>query len=68
VPDQVSTTRYDENGLDPVFGLATSTVVGGGGVPTGYETVGSGYLRRTSKTMPSGAVTTYENHGDTESR
>jgi RHS repeat-associated protein len=65
VPDQSSTTQY---GLDPTYGLATSTVVGGLATGTGYETPGTGYLRTTTKTMPSGAVTTYAHYGDTETR
>lgn len=63
VPDRVTTTRYDENGLDPVYGLATSTTTGDGTVRltsrSGYETPGTGYLRNTTKTLPTGASTTY---------
>ncbi|MFL6124098.1 PA14 domain-containing protein [Actinophytocola sp.] len=63
VPDQVTTTRYDENGLDPVYGLATSTTSGDGALPltsrSGYEAPGTGYLRNTTKTLPTGASTTY---------
>jgi RHS repeat-associated protein len=74
VPDQVTTTRYDENGLDPTYGLATSTSTSTGSGTTeltsrtGYETPGSGYLRRNTKTMPSAASTTYAYYGDTETR
>lgn len=72
VPNQVTTTRYAEDGLDAVYGLPTSTTVGSGGLQlstrTGFESPGAGYLRQTSKTMPSGAVTTYAQYGDTETR
>lgn len=68
VPDQQSVSRYDENGLDPVYGLATSTVAGGLTARSGHEPPGSGYLRRTSKTMPTGAVSAYTHYGDTEAR
>ncbi|KFU82039.1 RHS repeat-associated core domain-containing protein [Amycolatopsis lurida] len=73
VPDKVTTTQYGQNGLDPVFGLATSTTTGTGGTQltegTSYETPGTGYLRQTAKTMPSGAVaSTTTNYGDTETR
>ncbi|WP_245914268.1 PA14 domain-containing protein [Amycolatopsis sulphurea] len=72
VPDKVGTTRFDENGIDPVYGLATS----GQGNPSGlkingsvaYETPGTRYLRKTSKTMATGATTTYAYYGDTETR
>jgi RHS repeat-associated protein len=68
VPDHGTTTRYDENSLDPVYGLATSTTTGGLTTRTGYESPGTGYLRRITKTMPSTAVTTSGYYGDTETR
>jgi RHS repeat-associated protein len=72
VPDRVGSTRYHDGGLDPVYGVATSSVAGSGGVQltglTGYETPGSGYLRSTTRTMPSGAQTVTEYYGDTEAR
>ncbi|HYQ68088.1 PA14 domain-containing protein [Actinophytocola sp.] len=72
VPDQVTTTRYDENGLDLTYGLATSTTSGTGATlltsRTGYEVPGSGYLRQTTKTSPTGAATSYAYYGDTETR
>ncbi|WP_020662037.1 RHS repeat-associated core domain-containing protein [Amycolatopsis benzoatilytica] len=72
MPDKAATTRFDENGLDPVYGLATS----GQGNPAGlkingsvsYETPGTGYLRKTGKTMATGAKTSYAYYGDTETR
>jgi len=68
VPDSTATTKYNENGVDATFGLATSTVSAGLSSKLGYETPGSGYLRKTSKTMPSGAQTSYVYYGDTETR
>jgi len=72
VPDKVTATRYGENGLDPAYGLATSTAVAPEGlnlvVATGYEAPGAGYLRAVSKTMPSGARTNYAHYGNTETR
>nr|WP_208406425.1 PA14 domain-containing protein [Amycolatopsis granulosa] len=72
VADKVGTTRFDENGLDPVYGLASS----GRANPTGlniagsvaYESPGVGYLRKTTKTMATGAATTYAYYGDAETR
>ncbi|RJQ86676.1 hypothetical protein D5S19_11055 [Amycolatopsis panacis] len=72
VPDKVGTTRFDENGLDPVYGLATS----GQGNPAAlkingsvaHEAPGTGYLRKTAKTMATGAKTAYAYYGDTEAR
>ncbi len=72
VPDKTSATKYGENGLDPTFGLATSATANPGGLGltgrAGYETPGSGYLRRTSKTMPTGSQYTYVYYGDAETR
>lgn len=72
LPDQVSATKYGENGLDPVFGLPTSTIADPNGVNlvgrTTYETPGTGYLRATSKAMPSGTATSYLAYGDIETR
>lgn len=72
VPDQTSQTRYTDGGWDPAFGLATATVTnpGGLGLTTGtaFETAGTGFLRRTSRTMPTGAQSTYSYYGDTETR
>jgi RHS repeat-associated protein len=68
VPDQATATRYDQLGLDPVFGLATSTTTGGLSRNTSYEPPGSGYLRRTANDLPTSARTTYEYYGDTETR
>ncbi|MBB5857214.1 RHS repeat-associated protein [Amycolatopsis umgeniensis] len=72
VADKVGTTRFDENGLDPVYGLATSGQGNPGGLKingsVGYEPPGSGYLRKTGKTMATGAKTGYAYYGDTETR
>jgi RHS repeat-associated protein len=71
VPDKVTSVRYGE-GIDPVFGLATSGVSNPGGLGlterTGYEPVGTGFLRATSKTKPTGAQTTDAYYGDSETR
>ncbi|MFF0148007.1 PA14 domain-containing protein [Amycolatopsis sulphurea] len=72
VPDKVGTTRFGESGLDPVYGLATSGQGNPAGLKingsVGYETPGTGYLRKTSKTMATGAKTVYAYYGDTETR
>ncbi|MEV4049578.1 PA14 domain-containing protein [Amycolatopsis sp. NPDC049688] len=72
IPDKVSAVKYGENGLDPIFGRTTSTTANPSGLNltgrAGYETPGSGYLRRTSKTMPTGAQYNYVYYGDTETR
>ncbi|MFK0243398.1 PA14 domain-containing protein [Amycolatopsis azurea] len=72
VPDKSGVTRFDENGLDPVYGLATSGQGNPAGLKiagsVGYETPGSGYLRKTSKTMATGAKTVYAYYGDAETR
>jgi RHS repeat-associated protein len=65
-PGSVTQTRYDE-GIDPAYGLATSTVQDPAGLAlktsTGYDTT---LRRRTSRTLPSGAVTNYAYYGNTE--
>nr|CEL18157.1 putative large secreted protein [Kibdelosporangium sp. MJ126-NF4]CTQ90613.1 putative large secreted protein [Kibdelosporangium sp. MJ126-NF4] len=68
VPEQRSVTNYGENGMDPAFGLATSTGSGGLLSRTDYETPGNGYLRSTRKTTPSGVATVYAHYGDAEAR
>ncbi|WP_077241311.1 PA14 domain-containing protein [Amycolatopsis azurea] len=72
VPDKVATTRHNENGVDAAYGLATSSTTGSGATQlktsTAYETPGTGYLRSTSKTMPTNAVSTLTYYGDTETR
>ncbi|WP_275895924.1 MULTISPECIES: PA14 domain-containing protein [Amycolatopsis] len=72
VQDKVGTTRFDENGLDPVYGLASSGQGNPGGLKiagsVSYEAPGTGYLRKTSKTMATGAKTAYTYYGDTETR
>ncbi|GHG14283.1 hypothetical protein GCM10017567_35000 [Amycolatopsis bullii] len=72
VADKTATTKFGENGLDPVYGLATSGLASPNGLKVAgsvsYEPPGAGYLRKTAKTMPSGAKTTYAYYGDTESR
>ena len=72
VPDKVGSTKFSENGLDAAYGLATSTASDPAGLNltsrSGYEPVGTGYLRRTSKTMPTGAQVTYTYYGDAETR
>ncbi|WP_189157109.1 PA14 domain-containing protein [Lentzea pudingi] len=68
VPNQSSVTRYGEDGLDPTYGIATSTESAGLVSKATHEAPGTGYLRKTGKTMPTGAKTTYEFYGDTETR
>src|SRR6266511_4101087 len=62
IPDKVTATKYSDNGLDPVFGLPTSTTTDPAGLnltrTTGYETPGTGYLRRLTETAPAGTATT----------
>ncbi|HZQ29305.1 MAG TPA: PA14 domain-containing protein, partial [Acidimicrobiales bacterium] len=66
-PDQRKTTTQYAN---PENSLATSSVVDPLGLAlttqTGYEAPGSAYLRRVSKTMPSGATSTYAYYGASE--
>ncbi|CRK57828.1 MSHA biogenesis protein MshQ [Alloactinosynnema sp. L-07] len=68
VPGQVTTTAFGQSGLDVTFGLPVSTTSAGLTTGATYETPGSGYLRKTAKTMPSGAQTSYVHYGDTETR
>ncbi|OXM58670.1 hypothetical protein CFP71_01715 [Amycolatopsis thailandensis] len=72
VADKVGTTKFGENGLDPAYGLATSGSANPAGLKVAgavsYETPGTGYLRKTGKTMPTGAKTGYAYYGDAESR
>ncbi|MEV4049798.1 PA14 domain-containing protein [Amycolatopsis sp. NPDC049688] len=72
VADKTGTTKFGENGLDPAYGLATSGLANPNGLKVAgsvsYEPPGTGYLRRTGKTMATGARTTYAYYGDSESR
>ncbi|MGW4065472.1 PA14 domain-containing protein, partial [Amycolatopsis sp. NPDC004747] len=72
VPDKTSAVKYGESGLDPIYGRTTSTSANAQGLNltgrAGYEAPGTGYLRRTSKTMPTGAQYSYVYYGDTEAR
>ncbi|GAA0233374.1 PA14 domain-containing protein [Saccharothrix mutabilis subsp. mutabilis] len=68
VPNSVNTTSFTDGGVDATYGLATSTTTGGMTTRVAYEPVGSGYLRKTGKTMPTGAQTTTVYYGDTEAR
>ncbi len=72
VPTQQVATSYAESGNDVAFGMAGRTTADPGGLGlttrTAYETAGEGYLRKTSRTMPTGATTTYTYYGDTETR
>ena len=68
VPDKVTTTKFNDGNVDATFGLPTSTVAGGLTSTTSYETVGSGYLRSTGKTMPTGAKSSDVYYGNTETR
>ncbi|UVS77343.1 Cell wall-associated polypeptide [Actinokineospora sp. UTMC 2448] len=66
VPNQVGTTDY--TGLDPIFGLATTTTTGGLSTTSTHEPPATGYLRATARTLPAGTQTTYQYYGDTEAR
>ncbi|WP_246291147.1 PA14 domain-containing protein [Lentzea indica] len=66
--DLVESHKFGENGLDAAFGQVTSTTISGVETKFSYEAAGSGYLRKTGKTMPNGAQTTYQHYGDTETR
>jgi RHS repeat-associated protein len=68
VPDIMPVTSFTDGGLDSTYGLATSTSLAGLTTGSGYETPGTGYLRKKTKTMPTGAVTNYAYYGDTETR
>ncbi|WP_233224144.1 PA14 domain-containing protein [Amycolatopsis sp. BJA-103] len=72
VADKVGASKFTENGIDPVYGLATSGLADPAGLNVGgsvsYETPGTGYLRKTAKTMATGAKITYAYYGDTETR
>jgi RHS repeat-associated protein len=72
VPNKVTTTKYGENGVDAVFGLASSSTKDAGGLnvktASTIETPGTGYLRTTAKTMPNGEQTTYAFYGAGETR
>ncbi|WP_410603193.1 PA14 domain-containing protein [Amycolatopsis sp. lyj-90] len=72
VADKVATTTFGDAGIDPAYGLATSGSANPAGLKVGgsvsYEAPGSGYLRKTAKTMATGAKSTYEYYGDTETR
>ncbi|MGV9365934.1 PA14 domain-containing protein, partial [Amycolatopsis sp. NPDC003731] len=72
VADKTGTTSFGDSGIDPVYGLATSGLANPSGLKVAgavsYETPGSGYLRKTAKTMATGAKTTYSYYGDTETR
>lgn len=60
VGNAVTQTAYGPN---PELGLAVSTTLNPGGLgytsKLGYEALGTGYLRQTSKTLPDGYVTYY---------
>ncbi|WP_409467124.1 PA14 domain-containing protein [Amycolatopsis sp. GA6-003] len=72
VPDKATATSFGGPGLDTTYGLATGQSADPAGLNltshNGYETVGTGYLRRTSKTKPTGAQNNYSYYGDTETR
>lgn len=73
---KTTATEYTDTaaGIGPQHGVAVRTITDPGGLnlveSTGYEPVGSGYLRRTTRTLPSGtgSTTTSEYYGDTEVR
>ncbi|HEX7307971.1 PA14 domain-containing protein [Lentzea sp.] len=71
VQDKVDAVKYD-GGLDPVYGLSTSSVADPNGLAlgqsTGFEAPGGGYLRILTRSRPSGAKTTNTYYGDAETR
>ena len=68
VPNSVSSTSYTDNGLDAGYSLPTTSTTAGLATRTSYEAAGSGYLRKTGKTMPTGAQRNYVSYGDAETR
>lgn len=72
VPNQVNQVRYTDGGWDPAFGLATGGVANPGGLGlatvTSFEAAGTGFQRRTGRTMPSGVQSTTAYYGNTETR
>ncbi|WP_328614435.1 PA14 domain-containing protein [Amycolatopsis sp. NBC_00355] len=72
VADKAASTTFGDTVLDPVYGLGTSGLADPAGLKisgsVSYETPGTGYLRKTAKTMATGAKTTYTYYGDTETR
>ncbi len=78
-PYGLPTSSTDPDGLvvateyaAPHLGQATASVVDPAGAnlrtTTAYEPEGSGFRRRTSRALPSGATTTYAHYGATEGR
>ncbi|MGH9117236.1 MAG: hypothetical protein ACRD0A_04985 [Acidimicrobiales bacterium] len=74
-PTEVTRTGYSNAaGIGPHHGLATSVTQDPAGLTltstTDYETPGSGWLRRTARTLPAGAATrvAYTYYGNTETR
>ena len=71
-PSRTTTSSYaaPENGLVTASVVDPVTAANPGGLnltsATSYEGAGAGYLRRTAKTMPSGAQSTYSYYGDTQ--
>jgi RHS repeat-associated protein len=72
VSDKIGATKFGDSGIDPVYGLATSGQASPAGLKINgsvtYEAPGTGYLRKTAKTMATGAKTTYAYYGDAEAR
>ncbi|WP_112265828.1 PA14 domain-containing protein [Lentzea terrae] len=68
VANSVSSTSFTDNGLDAAYGLPTRAFSAGITSRSSYEPVGTGYLRKTGTTMPSGAQSTYVHYSDTETR
>ncbi|MGH2773498.1 MAG: PA14 domain-containing protein, partial [Actinomycetota bacterium] len=71
-PDgKTTSTEYSDvtAGIGPELGLATATVADPSGLAlrtsTGFEAPGTGFLRRTNKTLPAGNSTAYQYYGAT---
>ncbi len=70
-PDgKVSQTQYSDATVGPELGLPTATVTDPGGLAlttrTSYEAPGTGFLRRTATTLPSGASSSYAYYGGSD--
>lgn len=67
-----NTRTVNDYGTTPQLGLIRSVTEDAGGLnlvtTNTYETVGSGYLRQTAKTLPGGSTTQYLHYGGQETR
>jgi RHS repeat-associated protein len=65
-PSSVTDTRYTDGGWDPYYGIVTATINDPAGLAHTesytYEPVGTGLLRRLSRTLPGGNTYTYAHY------